>query len=486
MTVDGISQTISYTGNVAIDTYEFPYILYEETDLIVKVIDSIGNVAELILNSDYTIQLNDEYTDALVTLSTAVDDTHTINLTRVMALTQPYDFTEGGSFSADTFEQSLDRLLLLIQQINQISVQVLQIPTGSSLATQLPTAKANALLGTNSDGTAWQFVIPDSSFIYINSNPPSASDDYSLWFDSSNRQLRFWDGNQWAPVGGADSNKVDKIVTNYTPGNLIVISQDGGIEDSQTSVEDFTQLINNPNLHAHLVSLSQQPALKGSIIIMDGQGVSSLPVGDDGQILVADSSIPKGITWRASSLDSPDQNIAAVELIAAFDNPNGTNELTFNFDPKTYSKLELIGSNIQPNETGNTTLAVRFGYGMTKGNYTIPDDFMKVRYTSETFTNTINEGSSIDPFTLTRGAYDVTDLGFMVEIANLMNAGPLLFKSFTTYRHGSSGADGNFSAKGHSRVDQEGNYLVNIRLRWVNNKLFNTSNGHIRLYGWRL
>lgn len=484
MTVNTLSQIITYDGDTNISEYYFPYILYEETDLEVWTTDLVGNVASLVLNEDYVIELSDDYSNAKVILSNPIDNTRKITFSRNMELTQPYDFTEGGGyFSAEVFEQSLDRLTLLIQQINSITGALLKLPTGSALSTTLPTAKANAFLGTNEDGTEWHFMAPDSSFIFIGESAPNG-DDYSLWFDSDNRQLKYWSGSVWSPVGGPDSNKIDKIITNFTPGNLVSLSEEGGINDAGISVRSVAGLINNSVLHHYLVKLTEQGSNKGTILVMDGTTLSSIGVGGNGQVLVSDENADKGISWQDPVINPVNNETPITELLFLLENPQEGGSLTILLEPNKHSKIEILGSNIESNNSLNSLLRFVFGFGTERDQTVVTGGSAKVNVID------LDNGSTnlvMPELNLTRNRADINNINFKMTIYNAASpTGPLCFSALLTSRVYASNATTFFKTQGVLDLDQNNNYLNSISLYWTNGIVFGTTNGYFRVYGWRL
>jgi hypothetical protein len=138
MTVSSLTNKISYTGNGSNKTFAFPFKVFDPTDLYVYV-DGVLKT----LDVDYTVpgiiwpleSGNVIFTDTYGPPPTG----SSVLIYRWLPLTQLMDLVEGGQFAADTLEDSLDRLVMITQQLNEMSDRILMVPiTAGEIDLELP------------------------------------------------------------------------------------------------------------------------------------------------------------------------------------------------------------------------------------------------------------------------------------------------------------------------------------------------------------
>jgi len=157
MTVSAQNSYISYTGNGATAAYSWPYKLFAAADLKVYTVVIATGVETLQTSGgggtyDYNINgaLN------TVTLNNNLPATHKLFLTRVQDLSQPTDYIEGDAFPAAVHEDTLDKIVLQIQQqqeqLNR-SFKLGQSNTGTTVnIADLVAARGNKVLGFDGSG----------------------------------------------------------------------------------------------------------------------------------------------------------------------------------------------------------------------------------------------------------------------------------------------------------------------------------------------
>ena len=117
MTVSAQNSYISYTGNGATTAYSWPYKLFAASDLKVYTVVIATGVETLQTSGgsgtyDYAINAGLD----TVTLNNNLPATHKLFLTRIQAIEQPTDYIEGDAFPAATHEDTLDKIVLQLQQ----------------------------------------------------------------------------------------------------------------------------------------------------------------------------------------------------------------------------------------------------------------------------------------------------------------------------------------------------------------------------------
>jgi len=108
-------KTYPYTGP---GSYSFPFQIKEESNITVTHIDTNGIVNPLMLNSDFTVTTVDGVNGGTVVLTYSVAIGGTLVIERILPLTQETKWVNGGPFDQRILEEDLDRMVMLIQQVN--------------------------------------------------------------------------------------------------------------------------------------------------------------------------------------------------------------------------------------------------------------------------------------------------------------------------------------------------------------------------------
>lgn len=107
-----------YTGNGVATAFDFDFPIPEETDLLVSIADDTGvDVSiDFVLNTDYTITINDDDSGGTVTFTPALPDDYLLVLTPNLDITQNQSISNQGGFFPEIVEDSLDRLTVICKQ----------------------------------------------------------------------------------------------------------------------------------------------------------------------------------------------------------------------------------------------------------------------------------------------------------------------------------------------------------------------------------
>ena len=157
MTVAAQNSYISYTGNGSTAAYSWPYKLFAAADLKVYTV-VIATGVETLQTSGGSGTYDYNINGALdtVTLNNNLPATHKLFLTRVQELSQPTDYIEGDAFPAQTHEDTLDKIVLQIQQQQEQldrSFKLGQSNTGTTVnIADLVAARGNKVLGFDGSG----------------------------------------------------------------------------------------------------------------------------------------------------------------------------------------------------------------------------------------------------------------------------------------------------------------------------------------------
>lgn len=168
MTINNSNNKKVYTGTgTSVFVYDFK--IFNSSDLLVQILTILdGSLETLVETTDYTVSGVGDAGGGNVTLTVAsfpsgLSPLYKIILTRNVPITQTTDYVENDSFPAETHEEALDKLTMIVQQQDEkISRAVLQSPDLSSDLI-LPTPEADKVIGWNSAGTGLENKSTDQS-----------------------------------------------------------------------------------------------------------------------------------------------------------------------------------------------------------------------------------------------------------------------------------------------------------------------------------
>lgn len=154
MTIAKTDSSASYAGDDVTTAFSFPYRFFDDTDLSVYVVDSLGVSTLQTLTTHYTVSNTDTEAGGTVTMVTAPATGETLLIERNIPSTQSVDYQTNDAFPAETHEAALDRLTLISQQSGRSNDLALRYPTGDAASPVLPTsvARADSFLGFDSSG----------------------------------------------------------------------------------------------------------------------------------------------------------------------------------------------------------------------------------------------------------------------------------------------------------------------------------------------
>jgi hypothetical protein len=165
MTVSAGSTKTTQACNGTLVSFDFGFAIYKEEDITV-IIKHIATEAEtvLVLNADYVVT-SDSFADGgtvstfkeidgeIVAYAWAADYSITIMLS--LALVQETDLLYGGSFSSEAIELTVDRLTLMVQQLDEKINRTLKLRKTSSLNNiEIDDLKAGRFVIVNADADA--------------------------------------------------------------------------------------------------------------------------------------------------------------------------------------------------------------------------------------------------------------------------------------------------------------------------------------------
>lgn len=116
MTVSTEVDHNDYTGNGVTTAFPYTFRIFKKSDLTVSVLDLTGSITTLTLDTDYTVTGAGSYNFGNVNLTSPLPSGWQISITRELPVTQETDFRNQGKFFAETHEDALDKLTMLIQR----------------------------------------------------------------------------------------------------------------------------------------------------------------------------------------------------------------------------------------------------------------------------------------------------------------------------------------------------------------------------------
>jgi hypothetical protein len=160
MSVSNTSTRVKYTCNGATVNFSFAFRILKTEDLKV-VLRTVADGTEVLLEetTDYSVYaLNNDFSGGgVVTTVATYSADYELCLYREQAATQETDYTDGSAFPADSHETALDKLTMLVQELQEklgrcLIVPVSETGTGTNLVLPDKIDRASKQLAFDSDG----------------------------------------------------------------------------------------------------------------------------------------------------------------------------------------------------------------------------------------------------------------------------------------------------------------------------------------------
>lgn len=123
MTISSTTNKAIYTGDGSITTFAYTYRMDNDSDMQVYIND-------VLQPSGYTVSRNPDNIGGTVTFSSAPVTGDVVTLLRVLDMTQETDYVPYDSFPAESHEQALDKLTILVQQNKEEIDRTIKAPIG--------------------------------------------------------------------------------------------------------------------------------------------------------------------------------------------------------------------------------------------------------------------------------------------------------------------------------------------------------------------
>lgn len=157
-----------FSGNGVATSFSFSFKTFAAGDLVVTRTSSVGVETTLVKDSDYSVSLNgDQDTSPGGSITYPISGSplasgEQLTITSALAYEQTTDLLGGGAFNARVIEDTFDRMVIQIQQLDERADRTLTLPVGSTASAALPAPEALNLLAWNATADGVQNVNPAS------------------------------------------------------------------------------------------------------------------------------------------------------------------------------------------------------------------------------------------------------------------------------------------------------------------------------------
>lgn len=156
-----------YSGNGSTTSFSFSFKTFASSDLQVTKTSATGIETVLVVNSDYSVTLNgdqDASPGGSITYpisGSALASGEKLTLVGALAYEQTTDLLGGGAFNARVIEDTFDRSVIQIQQLEERQDRTLVLPVSASgVSTTLPVPAADKVIGWDSTATGLRNIDP--------------------------------------------------------------------------------------------------------------------------------------------------------------------------------------------------------------------------------------------------------------------------------------------------------------------------------------
>jgi hypothetical protein len=132
MTVSSSTAKVSYSGNGATQAFAVPFYFLANSQLLVVLRSASGVETPQALGTNYTVTGAGVLAGGTVTMTVAPPAGTTLTIARNVPLTQETDLQPNDRLPAETLEQSIDKLTMITQQIDEATDRTLKAPLTDS------------------------------------------------------------------------------------------------------------------------------------------------------------------------------------------------------------------------------------------------------------------------------------------------------------------------------------------------------------------
>jgi hypothetical protein len=146
MTVSSTTARVSYSGNGTTTVFPVPFYFLASSDLLVVLRSSAGIETQQVLSTNYTVTGAGVLSGGSVTMTVAPPSGTSLTILRNVALTQTTDFLPNDRLPAESLEQTVDKLTMIVQQLDDSSDRSIKFPItdSPSISAVLPSSSSRA------------------------------------------------------------------------------------------------------------------------------------------------------------------------------------------------------------------------------------------------------------------------------------------------------------------------------------------------------
>lgn len=212
-----------YAANGATTAFNFAFKVFSEDDVQVVLTNTIGVETILSLSTDYSVSLNADQNanpGGVVTTNTVYSTGNKITLVGNVEFLQETDLTTGGGFYPEVIEDALDRLTMLLQQLNEqvdraVKVDVSSTTDPDDLLDQITAAAATVqglIVDAELASTEAQAALDSFTDIYLGAFSADPTTDLDgaaltagrLYFNTASNEMRVYNGVSWVQSATAE------------------------------------------------------------------------------------------------------------------------------------------------------------------------------------------------------------------------------------------------------------------------------------------
>ncbi len=211
MTVSTTNNRDNYSGNGSTTAFATTFTFLVEGDLTVTLVDSAGTETVQTLTTDYTVSGGSGSTGT-VTMVTPPANGETLVIERKMDRDQQTDYTPNDPFPAETHEDALDKLTMLIQELFDTTDRSITLGIASSLSSvTMPDPGAGEIIKYNAAGTDLETAALSTLSTALD----------TLLSGLANNDMLIYNGSAWANMTQKDfadtfhTNKIHEVQIAY-------------------------------------------------------------------------------------------------------------------------------------------------------------------------------------------------------------------------------------------------------------------------------
>ncbi|MDQ5915234.1 MAG: hypothetical protein QG584_1125, partial [Pseudomonadota bacterium] len=140
--VSDIEPRVQYTAAAAQTDFDYPFPIFADADLVVDV-DGVTQA----LTTDYTVTGAGDDTGGTITFLSAMAGSEVVTIYRDLAIERLTDFQQNGRFSSASFNDELDKIIMIQQQLSARIKRALRLSNVDSVSDadmELPVAASRA------------------------------------------------------------------------------------------------------------------------------------------------------------------------------------------------------------------------------------------------------------------------------------------------------------------------------------------------------